>query len=429
MEYIRPKAGDIYLSDVSIENIFINEYMPDADGDHVKVYLLGRLYAEIGRPLTEADMARELGISEKVVSEAWNYWESLGAIRKIYPVEEGRTDFAVEFVDLKSLVYGRGGSSAQPDPEEIRPTETFGNDAVKKLMETVEKELGRTLSSTEMHTIIGWVQDLGATPEVVRKAVSYCAEKGKVNFKYISKVVGEWCTRGFRTAAAVDEYLEEIDQRHFRQRRILKALGLSRNPTEAESAMMDQWFDELGFTMDRVLQACARTTGISNPNIKYVDSTLRNWKQEEAAGPQADGGNRQSAVTAAVLKDYYEFLRNRAEREAAQRRSKIYRELPKIEEIDNRINDLGIKLTRAVLRGNGAEESDYNEQIERLYEDRAILLTENDYDMNYTDVQYLCDRCNDTGVGEMGEPCTFCMSQRIAEAEEWQKQRKKDAKE
>ena len=429
MEYIKPKAGDIYLSDVSIENIFINEYMPDADGDHVKVYLMARLYAEIGRSLSEADMARELGVSEKVIREAWDYWESLGAIRKRYTDGEGKLDYAVEFVDLKSQLYGRGDQgSAQPDPEEVHPTETFGSEAVKKLMEALEKDLGRTFSSTEMYTVIGWIQDLGATPEVVRKAVSYCSERGKVNLNYISRVVGEWCSKGFRTAAAVDEYLEEVDQRHFRQRRILKALGLSRNPTEAESAMMDRWFDEMGFSMDKVLEACAGTTGISNPNIKYVDSILRNWKQEEAGSASGEAGPK-SAVTAAVLKNYYEFLRNRAEREAAQRKSRIYRELPKIEEIDNRINDLGAKLTRAVLRKSGSEEADYNEQIERLYEDRAILLAENNYDMNYTDVQYLCNRCNDTGIGEMGEPCTFCMSQRIAEAEEWQKQRKKDVKE
>ena len=429
MEYVRPKAGDIYLADLPLENIFINELMPGADGDYVKVYLLARLYAEIGRALPDSQMAKELGISENAIAEAWDYWESLGAVRKKYLDEGGKLGFSVEFVNLKEMMYGSGEAAATPpDPEEIHPTGMFGSDAARKLMEALEKELGRTLSSSEMRTVIGWIEDLGATPEVVLKAVSYCAEKGKVNFKYIGKVVSEWVAKGFRTAATVDDYLDENDQRHVRQRRVLKALGLSRNPTEAESALMDAWFDELGFNMDKVLEACSRTTGISNPNIKYVDSTLRNWKQEAAGTGEADSEAR-PAVTMAVLKDYYEYLRNKAERDAAKRRSKIYREIPKVEAIDNHIKELGILLTRAMLQGSGQEETKYNEEIERLYEDRAILLTDNNYDMDYTDVKYLCDRCNDTGIGEMGENCTFCMSQRIAEAEEWQKQRRKDAKE
>lgn len=429
MEYVKPKAGDIYLSDLSIENIFINEFMPDADGDYVKVYLLARLYAEIGKPLPDAEMCKELGISEDVIKDAWDYWEGIGAVRKNY-IDGGKLGFSIEFMNLKEMMFGSGEGAAdpEPDPEEIEPTGLFGGDTARKLMESIEKELGRTLSSSEMRTVIGWVEDVGATPEVVQKAVSYCVELGKVSFKYIGKVVAEWRAKGFRTAATVDEYLEEIDQRRVRQRRILKALGLSRNPTEAESALMDQWFGDLGFTMDKVLEACARTTGISNPNIKYVDSTLRNWKKEaaEAAAPETE---ESKPVTMAVLRDYYEYLRNQAEREAARRRSRIYREIPKVEEIDNRIRELGIMMTHAVLRGSGSEEKDYNEEMERLYEDRAILLTENNYDMDYTEVRYRCDRCNDTGIDEMGNNCTFCMSQRIAEAEEWQKQRRKDAKE
>jgi len=429
MEYIKPKVGDIYLSDMSIENIFINEFMPDAEGDHVKVYLMARLYAEIGRSISAADMAKELGIDEKVIADAWDYWEAVGAIRKRYTERPGTPGFSVEFVNLKEMMYGKGDAmSTQPDSEEIHAASIFGSDAARKLMESIEKVLSRTLSNSEYRTVIGWIEDLGATPEVILKAVSYCSEKGNVNFKYIGKVVGDWCAKGFRTADTVDAYLEDVDQRHFRKRRVLKALGLSRNPTEAESALMDAWFDELGFTMDKVLEACSRTTGISNPNIKYVDSTLRNWKKEvDEKGSDDQAG--QKPVTMAVLKDYYAFLRNKAEREAARRRTRIYREIPKVEEIDNRINDLGIRMTKAMLRRDSEEAAQCNEEIERLSEDRAILLTDNNYDMDYTEVKYLCDRCSDTGIGEMGENCTFCMAQRLAEAEEWQKQRKKDAKE
>ena len=69
-----------------------------------------------------------------------------------------------------------------------------------------------------------------------------------------------------------------------------------------------------------------------------------------------------------------------------------------------------------------------NEEMEQLAEDRAILLTENDYDMDYTDVRYLCPLCGDTGVTDMGERCK-CINERMLEAEEWQRRNKRGKKE
>lgn len=58
-------------------------------------------------------------------------------------------------------------------------------------MPKIEKILGRTLSSSDMQSVISWIDDVKATPEVVEKAVVYCSDKGKVSFKYIEKVIEE----------------------------------------------------------------------------------------------------------------------------------------------------------------------------------------------------------------------------------------------
>ena len=43
MSFTREKIRDFYLLATDVENIFINEYMPAAPGDFVKVYLYGLL--------------------------------------------------------------------------------------------------------------------------------------------------------------------------------------------------------------------------------------------------------------------------------------------------------------------------------------------------------------------------------------------------
>ena len=52
------------------------------------------------------------------------------------------------------------------------------------------------------------------------------------------------------------------------------------NATEAERQMMDAWFDQMGYTMERVLEACNKTAGISSPNFNYVNKVLENWSSE-----------------------------------------------------------------------------------------------------------------------------------------------------
>ena len=53
-----------------IENIFINEYMPAAPGEYVKVFLYGLLYSQNSGQMTHKKMASQLGMTEAQVEEA-----------------------------------------------------------------------------------------------------------------------------------------------------------------------------------------------------------------------------------------------------------------------------------------------------------------------------------------------------------------------
>jgi DNA replication protein DnaC len=45
------------------------------------------------------------------------------------------------------------------------------------------------------------------------------------------------------------------------------------------------------------------------------------------------------------------------------------------------------------------------EQIEEMSAQRAFLLTDNGFELNYMDIQYACPKCKDTGKLETGERC------------------------
>ena len=422
MDFIRNKTKDFYLLDTKVENIFISEYLAAAPGDYVKVFLFGSMCAEHGIRQSVREMSRQLSISESDIGKAWNYWEKLGVIKKHYLDDSGKVDFSVEFISLKELMYGKAQEPAVDD-EERPETNIFENEEIKKLFDEIESMLGRNMSSTELTEILSWIEDDNIAPEVVLYGFTYSIEKNKTGIKYISKVVHGWTEEGYYSVDAVREHLEDVDNRFYEYKRVMTALGMRRLPTEAEKKMMDSWFDDMGFNMDKVLEACGQTVGIQAPNFKYVDTVLANWAEKaEANGTEVNS----KTVTQSTLNQYYSYLREKEAREAEQRREEVYEKLPRIKEIDGEVSKLGATLSRALLMGKDKGNARViREQMDKLSEERAVTLTDNGYSLDYTDVQYKCQKCNDTGMTDLGERCT-CVPERMEEAAVWEKSIRKD---
>lgn len=112
--------------------------------------------------------------------------------------------------------------------------------------------------------------------------------------------------KGITTAEQADEYIEETSRRYGDYKRILNSLGVvGRMATDGERKIIDKWFDEMGFSLERILDACQKTVGIQNPNVNYVNKILENW-QKEAASFGRDV-NRKTTVSQTDLNSYYDF--------------------------------------------------------------------------------------------------------------------------
>ena len=105
MGFIKSTAS-IDLGDTPIENIFIDVYMPMANGTFVKVYLLGYKYScdsDMSKNVTNLTLAKNLNIPLSDVLSAWDFWESKKIIKKHTESEESETEYSVEFLNLKQL--------------------------------------------------------------------------------------------------------------------------------------------------------------------------------------------------------------------------------------------------------------------------------------------------------------------------------------
>ena len=412
MKFDKGKTKDYYLFTTDVENVYINEYMTEAPGEYVKAYLYGLFCSEHGMELKSALMAEVLHMDEDRLREAWEYWERMNVVA----IEEEEDDYTVVFLSLREQLFSgeQGVERAIDMSDEVMDED----EEFKRLTEAAEDMLGRPLNGRELQEIDSWTKELGVPGEVIHEAFDYCVEIGKPSINYISKVILAWAKEGLTDREMVKEYLEKTSERQGIYRRILNSLGLKRNVTEAEKRLVDSWLDDMKFSPERILEACEKAGFTQSPNLRYVNKVLENWKQE--ADTWGRDVNQRVNVSQNTLNKYYEYLRNQAEKRAEGRRQEVYNKLPEIRQIDINLQSLSSKISRGLLGGSTVQDmNSVRQEIRNLEKERAILLTENNYALDYTDVKYLCPKCSDTGIDENGQRCS-CTRERMGEAELWQ---------
>ena len=289
------ETTDIDLGDTAIENIFLNDFMPMADGTYVKVYLMGFKYAKDNDKkltITNEVIARHLNIPMSDVLNAWDFWLDKGIITK-HEKESGDVfDYRVEFLNLKQLYIKNNYTPVSPSSISSETTKTTAynstpedlieanqSQSINEMFTSIDYIVRRVLVPNEKRKVLDWVYNYNMATDVIVKAFFYSVEKrGKRSLSYIEGIIRNWYDMGITNTEALQEHFKTQDERFYRYGRIMKSLGMnSQQPTEEQMKIIDKWFETWNFSMDIVLKACDNTAHISNPNIKYVDSILEAW--------------------------------------------------------------------------------------------------------------------------------------------------------
>ena len=299
----------------------------------------------------------------------------------------------------------------------------LNNGPIADMTAKVQEIVGRFLLPEETQAIMDWITELGADPDLIVRAYEYARQRGATSHRYVSKVLIGWAENGIHTRQDADEYLAERDERHFVYRRIMQALGFSRNVTEEEARLIDEWVDELDCSMQQIMDACAKTAGIGNPNIKYVDAVLRNQK----AGKGGQGGQSgQQEVSRNRVLAYYAHLREEAEERAEQARLDVYRRVPEIRQMDEQIAAASREMTNVMVQG-GADKIEriqaLRSRLQQTEQAKTRLMTERGIPIDIMNIRYRCPRCGDTGVLDNGARCD-CYLEVVKEAADWHEEEK-----
>lgn len=236
-----------------VSNLFIDEYMKDANEAQLKVYLYLVRRMNAGQSTSISEMADLFNHTEKEIARSLRYWEKKGLIA--IDVDTNGTLLGVHLCDplraasrvqehhVVSMFPRFEGGQTQQDTQPEKPAQAAAVQAFEaaqaaallsstaaapaksgtadipsspeavspagkapaagkekqELFFIVEQYIGKPLSVKEMQTLCYICDELHFSSDLVDYLIQYCVELGKKDFRYIEKVAMNWAESGITT--------------------------------------------------------------------------------------------------------------------------------------------------------------------------------------------------------------------------------------
>lgn len=308
-------SGGSHYDVTPLENLFIENYMAEATGEFVKVYIYGLMfcYRPEEQPQEYSDIARDLHMNEETVRAAFAYWEKLQLLTVL-----SHKPLSLEYVNLKHKFIS--GTKAQ-DLKDDR--------AFRELSEQVQAIFTgeRVVSTAEYKRVFEWYETLRFEQAAIAPLIEYCiARKGrKVSFNYIDTVMMDLAQKGVTTAEDVEKWILTQEAVNSGAARVLSRWSLRRAPTVDEMMLYRKWTEDWGFTEDAVIAACKEMTATDKPNFKYLDAVLESLHAEGfTSAREIEAGLEKRRKTKEVCADITKALGMRASVSNATQLIEIY---------------------------------------------------------------------------------------------------------
>ena len=284
-----------------VSNRFIDEFMPQANDAQLKIYLYLLRAVNAGRPLDIPKIADAFNHTEKDVMRALKYWEKCGVLLLEYDAAGNLTGIRLsglsgspaaprkeETAAVPSVPESAGSDPGAPDSirtsgKEIRPSYSLDElkafqqkDSAAQLLFIAEQYLGRTLSPSDVRSILFFSDRLHFSDDLIDYLLQYCVERGKKDFRYIEKVAVSWAEAGVTTPAEAEKQAVKYDKTVYT---IMNALGKTNAPTRREAEFIRRWREDYALEPSIILEACGRTVlATDRHRFEYADKILSSWK-------------------------------------------------------------------------------------------------------------------------------------------------------
>ena len=324
----------ITLNYTLVPDYFLDNYMPKASGEFVKIYLYILRCLGSGTPAIACDvlkndcasysgsddcfcvsfLADKLNLTENDVMRALKYWENEGLLILTYAngssgngAADGEltgitlADITMSADDTFSTAANESAVTSQttapaamvsaPEvsvsevsvPEKPSYTaaqlkEFAANEELSQLLYIAQMYLGKTLTATETNSMIFFYDTLKLSADVIEYLLEYCISKEHRSMRYIEKVAIDWAEHGISSLNEAREYSDSKSEDMFA---VMNAFGITgRSAAKVERDYIRKWREVYDFNTDIIVEACSRTIKSTHqPSFEYADSILTQWNE------------------------------------------------------------------------------------------------------------------------------------------------------
>ncbi|MEQ6377695.1 DnaD domain-containing protein [Bacillaceae bacterium S4-13-58] len=139
---------------------------------------------------TPSELAGCLNIGDQEASQLLRNLIQKGYLKIIQDRNEKQIEEKYSLLPLWEKLYG------QKEEDKIQPKQDEGE---HNLFILFEQEFGRTLSPFEIEMINVWLDQEEYEPVLIKAALREAVLLGKMNLKYIDRILFEWKRKGIRT--------------------------------------------------------------------------------------------------------------------------------------------------------------------------------------------------------------------------------------
>ena len=259
----------ILFSCTELPDVFFTEYLPQANGEFVRVYLFMVFLSKYDKEIKLNDLSKKLNIPFSTIQAALIFWEEAGVITKKL---NGYVINNLQEIELhKSYVPNLSLSK-----EKIESNERSQYRA--KAIESINAQYFQGVMSPSWYSSIDlWFNKYGFDEQVMVALFDYCFNKSALNKNYVQAVAEGWASHKIKSYNDLEKYSQKHESMVKLKKAIAKKLGRYTPLTQFEDAYIEKWVLDYNYPLEIINIALKKTTSKSNPNFDYLDKIISDW--------------------------------------------------------------------------------------------------------------------------------------------------------
>lgn len=262
MAFCKYSTSLVESANISIDVKFLNDYVPIAPGNCLKVYLYGLLKCQnsAGYDNTIESFEENLGLTKQDVLDCFLYWQDQNLVQIL----------ETDPIEVRYL----------PTKDNLRNLKKIDNKKYASFIIEIQEIIsGRQINPNEFYKYIDFIEYYHIQPCDFNMIVKYCVDQkgNNINSNYILTVARVWADEGIRTAEKIEEKIAGLTLLTSDANQVAKALKFKGNLSIEHQQMYEKWTKSYGFVLNNILSLAKKVSIKTKNGFEMLDKMLTKY--------------------------------------------------------------------------------------------------------------------------------------------------------